>query len=129
MLRTMMRAKLHGATVTQVDLHYVGSITLDAELLEKLDILPNERVQVLNVNNGARLETYVFAGERGSGVVGLNGAAARLAQPGDKVLVVCYSLMSEEEARSHKPKVALLDERNRIVEIRQDTEVILPRFS
>ena len=127
MLRTMMRAKLHRATVTQVDLHYVGSLTLDAELMEKLDILPNERVQVLNVNTGARLETYVIAGERGSGVVGLNGAAARLAQPGDKVLVVSYALMSDEEARSHRPKVALLDEHNRILEIRQEPEVVIPR--
>ena len=128
MLRTMMRAKLHRATVTQVDLHYVGSITLDAELMEKLDILPNERVQVLNVNNGARLETYVVSGERGSGVVGLNGAAARLAQPGDKVLIVVYALMSEEEARNHRPKVAILDEGNRIVEIRQEAEAAVPRM-
>ncbi|MBI3895466.1 MAG: aspartate 1-decarboxylase [Acidobacteria bacterium] len=128
MLRTMMRAKLHGATVTQVDLHYVGSITLDAELMEKLDILPNERVQVLNVNNGARLETYVIPGERGSGVVGLNGAAARLAQLGDKILVVTYALMSDEEARSHRSKVAVLDDHNRIAEIRQDVEIVVPRM-
>ena len=128
MLRMMMRAKLHGATVTQVDLHYVGSITLDLELMEKLDILTNERVQVLNVNNGERLETYVISGERGSGIVGLNGAAARLAQPGDKVLIVSYALMNEEEARSYRPRVAMLDERNRIVEIRQDTVAAVPRI-
>ncbi|MBI4458981.1 MAG: aspartate 1-decarboxylase, partial [Acidobacteria bacterium] len=96
-------------------------------LMDRLDILVNERVQVLNVNNGARLETYVIAGERGSGIVGLNGAAARLAQPGDKVLVVAYALMSEEEARSQKAKVAILDERNRIVEVREESQALIPR--
>jgi len=126
MLRTMMRAKLHGATVTAANLHYMGSITLDSELMEKLDILPNEKVHVLNMNNGTRLETYVIPGAKGSGVVGLNGAAARLGQPGDKVLIVTYALMSDEEARSHRPKVALLDEGNRIVEIRQDAEAAVP---
>ena len=126
MLRTMMRAKLHGATVTAANLHYMGSLTLDSELMEKLDILPNEKVHVLNMNNGTRLETYVIPGAKGSGVVGLNGAAARLGQPGDKVLIVTYALMSDEEARSHRPKVALLDEGNRIVEIRQDAEAAVP---
>ena len=126
MLRTMMRAKLHGATVTAANLHYMGSITLDSELMEKLDILPNEKVHVLNMNNGTRLETYVIPGAKGSGVVGLNGAAARLGQSGDKVLIVTYALMSDEEARSHRPKVALLDEGNRIVEIRQDAEAAVP---
>ncbi len=119
MLRTMLRAKVHGATITGVNLHYVGSLTLDSSILEELGILPNEQVQVLNLNNGARLETYVIAGEKGSGVVALNGAAARLAHPGDKVLILSYALMSEEEARTHRPKVAIVDERNRIVEIRQ----------
>ena len=119
MLRTMMRAKVHGATVTEVNLHYVGSLTLDSGILEELDLLPNEQVQVLNLNNGARLETYLFAGEKGSGVVALNGAAARLAQPGDRVLIVSYALMSDEEARTHRAKVAILDERNRVVEIRE----------
>ncbi len=119
MLRTMMRAKVHGATVTGVNLDYVGSLTLDSSILEELDILPNEMVQVLNLNNGARLETYVIAGEKGSGEVALNGAAARLAHPGDRILILAYALMSEEEARTHRSKVAVLDERNRIVEIRQ----------
>jgi aspartate 1-decarboxylase len=116
----MMRAKIHGATVTEVNLQYVGSLTLDSEIMEKLDILPNEAVQILNLNNGSRFTTYVIPGEAGSGVVAINGAAARLAQPGDKVLVVSYALMEEKEARSFRPKVAIVDERNRIVEVRQD---------
>ncbi|HEY2980444.1 MAG TPA: aspartate 1-decarboxylase, partial [Anaerolineales bacterium] len=113
-------AKIHGATVTEVNLQYVGSLTLDSEIMEKLDILPNEAVQILNLNNGSRFTTYVIPGEAGSGVVAINGAAARLAQPGDKVLVVSYALMEEKEARSFRPKVAIVDERNRIVEVRQD---------
>ena len=117
MLRTMMRAKIHGATLTGVNLHYLGSITIDAGLMEQLDIITNEQVHVLNLNNGARLETYVIPGEKGSGVVALNGAAARLAAPGDKVLVVSYAVMSEEEARNFSPTVAFLDESNRVVEI------------
>lgn len=125
MYRTIMRAKVHGATLTGVNLHYVGSVTLDAEIMEKLDILDNEAVQVLNLNNGARLTTYVIPGEAGSGVVALNGAAARLAQPGDKVLIVSYALMSEEEARSFRPKVAIVDECNRVVEVRQEIEPAL----
>ena len=126
MLRQMMRAKLHGATVTEVNLHYMGSLTLDEALMEKLDILPNETVQILNVNNGTRLITYVIPGKRGSGVVGINGAAARLAQAGDKVLAVFYAWMTDEEARKHRPSVAFVDEHNRIVEIRQETEATVP---
>lgn len=122
MLRSMMRAKLHGATVTEVNLRYMGSVTLDEALMEKLEILPNETVQVLNLNNGSRLTTYILPGKRGSGVVAINGAAARLAQPGDKVLLVLYALMTEEEARAHRPIVAFVDEQNRIVEVRQETE-------
>ena len=126
MLRQMMRAKLHGATVTEVNLRYMGSLTLDEALMEKLDILPNETVQILNVNNGSRLITYVIPGKRGSGVVGINGAAARMAQAGDKVLVVLYAWMTDEEARKHRPIVAFVDEHNRIVEIRQETEATVP---
>ena len=117
MFRTMMRAKVHGATLTGANLNYVGSLTLDAAILEQLDLLPNEMVQVLNLNNGARLTTYIIPGEKGSGVVALNGAAARLGQPGDKVLIVAYATMSEEEARQFHPRVALVDDHNRIVEI------------
>ncbi len=120
MLRTMMRAKVHRATVTGVNLNYVGSLTLDAGIMDQLDILENEMVQILNLNNGVRLTTYVIPGERGGGVVALNGAAARLAQLGDKVLVVTYALMEEEEARTFRPRVAIVDDSNRIVEIRQD---------
>ena len=127
MYRTLMRAKVHGATLTDANLNYVGSLTLDAGIMEQLDMLPNEQVQVLNVNNGSRLTTYLFAGEKGSGVVALNGAAARLGQPGDKVLIVTYAMMSEEQAREFRPKVALVDEHNRVVKILE--EALLPASS
>lgn len=120
MFRTLMRAKIHGATLTETNLNYSGSLTLDAGLMEQLDMLPHEQVQVLNLNNGSRLITYLIAGEKGSGVVALNGAAARLGQPGDKVLLVTYATMSEAEAREFRPKVALVDERNRVVEFLED---------
>ena len=115
MLRTMCRGKIHRATVTDANLHYVGSITIDPVLLEAADILPYERVQVVNVNNGERFETYVIEGERGKGEGVINGAAARLAQPGDIVIIMSYVLMTDEEAKSHSPKVVLVDERNRPV--------------
>ena len=127
MYRTLMRAKVHRATLTDANLNYVGSLTLDAGIMEQLDMLPNEQVQVLNLNNGSRLMTYLFAGERGSGVVALNGAAARLGHPGDKVLIVTYAMMSEEQAREFRPKVALVDEHNRVVEILE--EAALPASS
>ncbi|HVM13009.1 MAG TPA: aspartate 1-decarboxylase, partial [Egibacteraceae bacterium] len=100
MLRTLMRAKLHRATVTAADLHYIGSITLDPELMEAADLLDHEKVQVLDIDNGARLETYVIAGERGSGELCLNGAAARLVAPGDTVIVISYATYTDEEARA-----------------------------
>jgi len=115
MFRTMMKAKLHRATVTEANLNYVGSITIDEDLLDHVDMLPNEKVQIVNNNNGARLETYIIPGPRGSGVICLNGAAARLVHPGDTVIIIAYSLMSEEEARSHVPRVAILDHNNQIV--------------
>ena len=120
MFRTLMRAKVHGATLTGANLNYVGSLTLDSAIMEQLDMLPNEQVQVLNLNTGSRLTTYLLPGEKGSGVVALNGAAARLGHPGDKVLIVAYAVMSEEEARQFRPKVVLVDDRNRIVEILED---------
>ena len=123
MFRTLMRAKVHGATLTGANLNYAGSLTLDSDIMDRLDILPNEMVQVLNLNNGSRLTTYAIPGEKGSGVVVLNGAAARLGQPGDKVLIVTYATMSEEEARGFRPKVAIVDERNRILEILEDAAV------
>ena len=117
MMRQMMKSKLHRATVTEANLNYVGSVTIDEDLLELVDILPDEKVQVVNNNNGARLETYAIAGPRGSGVVCLNGAAARLVQVGDSVIIISYGLLSEEEVRGHKPKIAILGENNRPVQL------------
>jgi len=119
MMFHMMRSKIHRATVTGAELHYVGSITVDRDLLAAAGILPNERVQVVNVNNGERLETYVIEGPSGSGTVCLNGAAARLAQKGDLVIVIAYALCSEEEARAMVPKVVLVDGKNAVREVRQ----------
>lgn len=117
MLRTMMNAKIHRATVTEANLNYVGSITIDTDIIEAVDILPNEKVQIVNNNNGARLETYVIPGPRGSGVICLNGAAARLVQPGDKVIIISYCQITSEEAKRHQPKVAIMDENNKIIEM------------
>lgn len=113
MQRTLMKSKVHRATVTGADVDYVGSLTLDAELMEAADLLPHEKVQVVDVDNGARLETYVIAGERGAGVVCLNGAAARLLSPGDRVIVISYATYSDAEARAHTPTVVVCDEANR----------------
>ena len=112
MMRIMLRAKLHRLTVTETDVNYEGSITLDKNLIGAADILPGERVQVVNVNNGERFETYIIEG--GSGVVCLNGAAARLAEPGDKVIVIAYAMIEEGNAQKLKPKIILVDERNKI---------------
>ncbi|SFI55025.1 L-aspartate 1-decarboxylase [Paenibacillus sp. UNC496MF] len=117
MFRTMMKSKLHRATVTEANLNYVGSITIDEELMELADIWPNEKVQIVNNHNGARLETYVITGPRGSGVICLNGAAARLVQPGDNVIIISYGVMTEEEARAYKPKVVILDAANKPVQL------------
>ncbi|OUQ87053.1 aspartate 1-decarboxylase [Brevibacillus brevis] len=117
MFRTMMKAKIHRATVTEANLNYVGSITIDKNLLDALDILPNEKVQIVNNNNGARLETYVIEGAPGSGVICLNGAAARLVQEGDIVIIIAYAMMTDEEARTYKPRVAIIDEKNQIKEL------------
>jgi aspartate 1-decarboxylase len=117
MFRQMMKAKLHRATVTEANLNYVGSITIDEDLMDLVDILPDEKVQIVNNNNGARFETYTIPGPRGSGVICLNGAAARLVQPGDTVIIINYGFMTDEEARHHKPKIAILDESNRPVKL------------
>lgn len=114
MFRTMMKAKIHRAQVTDANLNYVGSVTIDQEILDQVDILPNEKVQIVNNNNGARLETYVIPGERGSGTICLNGAAARLVQKGDTVIIISYALISEDELESFKPKVAIMNENNEI---------------
>ncbi len=114
MTRKMMRAKIHRATVTQADVHYEGSITIDRTLMEATDLLPNEAVCVWNVTNGQRFETYVVEGERDSGVVCVNGAAARLVSPGDLVIIAAFAWMDEAAARTHEPKVVFVDEGNRI---------------
>ncbi|MBM7542534.1 aspartate 1-decarboxylase [Amphibacillus cookii] len=117
MYRTMMKAKLHRARVTEANLNYVGSITIDPDILEAVDILPHEKVQIVNNNNGARLETYVIAGERGSKMVCLNGAAARHVQVDDIIIVVSYAAISDDELASFKPRVALMDDQNNVVKM------------
>lgn len=113
MLRTLMKSKLHRATVTDANLHYMGSITLDPDLLDLADILPHEQVQVVDIDNGARFETYAIAGVRGEGECCLNGAAARLVQPGDHIIVITYATYTDAEARVHTPRVVFCDEENR----------------
>lgn len=117
MFRTMMNAKIHRARVTEANLNYVGSITIDEDILDAVGILANEKVAIVNNNNGARLETYVIPGKRGSKVICLNGAAARLVQPDDIVIIISYAIVAEENVRDHKPKVAILNEYNEIVEL------------
>jgi aspartate 1-decarboxylase len=114
MLRTMMKSKIHRATVTQADLHYVGSVTVDEDLLDAADLLPGELVHIVDVTNGARLETYTIAGPRGSGVLGINGAAAHLVHPGDLVILIGYGQLEDAEARALRPRVVFVDEHNRI---------------
>jgi aspartate 1-decarboxylase len=116
MLRTMCKGKIHRATVTQADLNYVGSITIDQDLLDAADIYPYEQVQVVNINNGARLETYTIPGARGSGVICLNGAAARLNAVGDLVIIISYAQCNEEEIRSLQPHVVFVDENNHMTD-------------
>ncbi|WP_411844131.1 aspartate 1-decarboxylase [Salinicoccus sp. HZC-1] len=115
MIRTMMNGKIHRAVVTEANLNYVGSITIDPVLLEAADILPNEKVQIVNNNNGERLETYVIEGERHSGEICLNGAAARRVQVGDVVIIISYVQMDEPELENHKPSVVIVDEENKII--------------
>jgi aspartate 1-decarboxylase len=110
----MLKSKIHRATVTQADLHYVGSLTVDADLMQAADLLPGEQVQVVDINNGARLETYVIEGPRGSGVIGINGAAARLVHPGDLVIIISYASLEDAEARAFVPRVVHVDAGNRV---------------
>lgn len=117
MFRTMMNAKLHRARVTEANLNYVGSITIDEDLIDAVGMAPNEKVQIVNNNNGSRLETYIIPGPRGTGVVCLNGAAARLVQEGDVVIIVSYVMVAEEKVKDHEPKVAILNEKNEIVQM------------
>ena len=120
MIRSMFKSKIHRATVTHGNLHYVGSVTVDLDLLEAADILPGELVSIVDVTNGARLETYTIAGERGSGVLGINGAAAHLVEPGDLVILITYAQFPDEEARAFVPTVVHVDAANRIVELGTD---------
>ncbi len=120
MQRTMMSGKIHRATVTQADLHYVGSVTVDADLLDAADILDGELVHIVDINNGSRLETYTIAGERGSGIIGINGAAARLVAPGDLVILIAYRQMDDAEAREFEPNVVFVDANNKIVTLGTD---------
>jgi aspartate 1-decarboxylase len=126
MIRTMMKSKIHRATVTQADLHYVGSVTVDLDLLEAADLLPGELVHIVDIDNGNRLETYTIAGERGSGVIGINGAAARLVHPGDLVILIAYGQMEDAEAREFKPRVVFVDRDNRIIGTGDDPAEALP---
>ena len=125
MQRHMLKSKIHRATVTGCDLHYVGSITLDTALMESADLLPGELVHVLDVDNGNRFETYVIEGGHGSGEVCLNGAAARLVHQGDRVIVVSYGVYDEHELESHEPRVVHVDERNAIVQVDSDPAVLV----
>ena len=115
MLVNMLKGKIHRATVTQAELNYVGSITVDEELLEASGIHEYELVQVVNINNGSRFETYTIAGEKGSGVICLNGAAARQAQTGDKIIIMAYAMMTEEEIKKYPPNIVFVDDENKIV--------------
>ena len=118
MLYTMMHGKIHRATVTEANLEYMGSVTIDSDLMQLAGILPCERVQIVDNNSGSRLETYTIAGAPGSGVICLNGAAARLVQPGDKVIIMAYAQMTEQEALSLVPKVVMVDENNKPMKVR-----------
>ena len=126
MMRIMMKSKIHRATVTQADLDYVGSVTLDAALMEAADLLEGEQVAIVDITNGARIETYVIPGERGSGVIGINGAAAHLVHPGDLVIIISYAMLDDAEARRLQPKIVHVDEENRIVKLGNDAAEPVP---
>src|SRR5262249_5376952 len=120
MLRTMMKSKIHRATVTKADLHYVGSVTIDADLMDAADLLAGDQVAIVDVTNGARLETYVIPGARGSGVIGINGAAAHLVHPGDLVILISYAQMDDAAARQYQPRVVHVDAGNRMIGLGTD---------
>jgi aspartate 1-decarboxylase len=124
--RTMLKSKIHRATVTQADLHYVGSVTIDADLMDAADLLPGEQVAIVDIDNGARLETYVIEGARGSGVIGINGAAARLVHAGDLVILISYCTVTDAEARTLRPRVVFVDAANRITGTGDDPAEALP---
>jgi aspartate 1-decarboxylase len=120
MFRTMLKSKIHRATVTQADLHYVGSVTVDEDLMDAADLLPGEQVAIVDITNGARLETYVIPGERGTGVLGINGAAAHLVHPGDLVILISYAAMDEAQSRSYRPRIVFVDRENRVADLGGD---------
>ena len=128
MLRTMLKSKIHRATVTQADLHYIGSLTVDEDLMDAADLLPGERVSVVDVTNGARLETYVIPGARGSHTIGINGAAAHLVGVGDLVIVISYATMTDAEARQVKPIVVHVDKTNAIASVGSDAGAGVPEL-
>lgn len=115
MFRIILKSKIHGAKVTLANIDYTGSITIDSEILEATDIIPNEKVQVVNLNNTSRIETYVIAGEKGSGVIAMNGGAARHANVGDKLLIMSYVIIETKDAIGHKPKIVFTDDNNKII--------------
>ena len=125
-MRTMMKSKIHRATVTQADLNYVGSVTLDAALMEAADLIEGEQVAIVDITNGARVETYVIQGPRGSGIVGINGAAARLIHEGDLVIIISYGLFDDAAARSLKPSIVHVDSQNRVMKIGNDAAEPVP---
>jgi aspartate 1-decarboxylase len=126
MRRTLMNAKIHRATVTQADLHYVGSLTIDADLMAAADIVEGEKVQVVDITNGARLETYAITGDAGSGVIGVNGAAAHLVHPGDLVIIITYAQVDEAERATHRLRVVHVDADNRPVRLGHDPAEPVP---
>ena len=126
MFRTMFKSKIHRATVTQADLHYVGSVTIDGDLMEAADLLPGEQVHIVDIDNGARLETYVIEGPRGTGVIGINGAAAHLVKPGDLVIIISYATMTDAEARTFEPSVVHVDGSNSIIDLGTDPAAPVP---
>src|SRR5580765_2028770 len=125
-MRFMMKSKIHRATVTQADLHYVGSISIDRDLMEAADLLEGEKVAIVDVNNGARLETYVIPAPRGSGTIGINGAAAHLVHEGDLVIIISYAMVDDAEARTLKPTVVHVDENNRVGQLGDDASEPVP---
>jgi aspartate 1-decarboxylase len=120
MVRKFLKSKIHRAIITDSNLDYVGSLTIDETIMEKAAILPNELVHIYNINNGARLETYVIKGQRGKKQIGLNGAAARLGEVGDKIIIVSYCLLNENEIKDHKPKVVIMGENNKFEQVLED---------
>ncbi|MDD7812682.1 aspartate 1-decarboxylase [Mycolicibacter sinensis] len=120
MFRTMLKSKIHRATVTHADLHYVGSVTIDADLMEAADLLEGEQVTIVDIDNGARLVTYAITGKRGTGVIGINGAAAHLVHPGDLVILIAYGTMDDAEARRYQPRIVFVDSDNKQVDLGND---------